>query len=378
MPFRKLTYSADVIDAMVFDFNGVIADDETPHLLCFQQALAEPRLTLAKHDYYGAYSGMDERTCTRLLLEQRDGVCDEAQVLRITDRKADLFRALTTHHRPPLFPGATDFVLAAKARYRLAIASGGRRVQIEDALAGSAIEHAFEVIVSAEDCPIGKPDPAIYLIACDRLNANRESVERITPSQCLVIEDSVAGIRSASCRHARVGVSTTYPLEMLNEAEYVFRGLHDMTPQAAIDALALTRSRRPLAALSTPSKEMNRRIPLRWHSLWSRSTHRTCSTASAEVTLCGYQPVLTRSWNHARHALSDIGRFSRHAVLRSGTDVGMHRLMALPSTNKERAGCTLMTLKELSVVPSLDQMPTYRPTREDMAAYGTRPENCHR
>ena len=83
---------------MVFDFNGVIADDETPHLLCFQQALAEARLTLAKHDYYGAYSGMDERTCTRLLLEQRDGVCDEAQVLRITDRKADLFRALTTHH----------------------------------------------------------------------------------------------------------------------------------------------------------------------------------------------------------------------------------------------------------------------------------------
>ena len=39
-------------------------------------------------------------------------------------------------------------------------------------------------------------------------------------------------------------------------------------------------------------------------------------------------------------------------------------------TNKERAGCTLMTLKELSVVPSLDQMPTYRPTHEDMAAYG--------
>ena len=201
MPFRKLTYSADVIDAMVFDFNGVIADDETPHLLCFQ-ALAEARLTLAKHDYYGAYLGMDERTCTRLLLEQRDGVCDEAQVLRITDRKADLFRALTTHHRPPLFR-AQRILSAAKARYRLAIASGGRRVQIEDALAGSAIEHAFEVIVSAEDCPIGKPDPAIYLIACDRLNANRESVERITPSQCLVIEDSVAGIRSASCRHAR-------------------------------------------------------------------------------------------------------------------------------------------------------------------------------
>ena len=138
----------------------------------------------------------------------------------------------------------------------MAIASGGRRAQIEDALAGSAIEQAFEVMVTAEDCPIGKPDPAIYLLACDRLNANRGSAERITPSQCLVIEDSLAGIRSARAAGMRVlAVSTTYPLEMLNEAELVFRGLHDMTPQTAIDALALASSRCQSAAFSTPSKD---------------------------------------------------------------------------------------------------------------------------
>jgi beta-phosphoglucomutase len=256
VPVGRLAYSAGVIGAMVFDFNGVIVDDETPHLLCFQQALAEAGLTLTAHDYYGAYLGMDERTCTRLLLEQRDGMCEEARILRITDRKADLFRAHTAHHKPPLFAGAADFVLAAKGRYRLAIASGGRRAQIEDALAGSAIEQAFEVMVTAEDCPIGKPDPAIYLLACDLLNANRGSAERITPSQCLVIEDSLAGIRSARAAGMRVlAVSTTYPLEMLNEAELVVRGLHDMTPQTAIDALALTSSRCQSAAFSTPSKD---------------------------------------------------------------------------------------------------------------------------
>ena len=149
VPVGRLAYSAGVIGAMVFDFNGVIVDDETPHLLCFQQALAEAGLTLTTHDYYGAYLGMDERTCTRLLLEERDGVCDEARILRITDRKADLFRAHSAHHRPPLFTGAADFILAAKGCYRLAIASGGRRAQIEDALAGSAIEQAFEVMVCA-------------------------------------------------------------------------------------------------------------------------------------------------------------------------------------------------------------------------------------
>jgi beta-phosphoglucomutase len=243
VPIGDLTYSAGVIRAIVFDFNGVIADDETPHLLCFQQALAEAGLTLSKKDYYGAYVGMDERTCTRLLLEQRDGACDEAQALRIAERKAELFRTHTAYHRPPLFPGVADFVLAARARYRLAIASGGRRAQIEDALTGSAIEHAFEVIVAAEDCPIGKPHPAIYFLTCERLNFNR-AFEKITPSECLVIEDSVAGIRSARAADMRVlAVSTTYPLEKLSEAEYVFGGFHDMTPEAAIDALASTSSR---------------------------------------------------------------------------------------------------------------------------------------
>src|SRR6476469_2781687 len=63
---------APVIRAIIFDFNGVIADDETPHVYCFQQALAEVGLALTKEDYYGAYLGMDERTCTRMLLDQRE------------------------------------------------------------------------------------------------------------------------------------------------------------------------------------------------------------------------------------------------------------------------------------------------------------------
>ena len=91
---------APVIRAIIFDFNGVIADDETPHVCCFQQALAEAGLALTKEDYYGAYLGMDERTCTRMLLARRDGTCDEAEVFRIGERKADLFRAHADLNKP--------------------------------------------------------------------------------------------------------------------------------------------------------------------------------------------------------------------------------------------------------------------------------------
>ena len=79
----------------MFDFNGVIADDETPHLHCFQQALAEAGLSLSDEEYYGTYLGMDERTCATALLERRDGSCDPAIHAGIIERKAGLFGAHT-------------------------------------------------------------------------------------------------------------------------------------------------------------------------------------------------------------------------------------------------------------------------------------------
>jgi HAD superfamily hydrolase (TIGR01509 family) len=226
-----------VIRAIIFDFNGVIADDETPHVSCFQAALAEAGLTLTTEDYYGAYLGMDERTCTRMLLEQRDGICDESEVFRIAERKAELFRAHAALDQPLLFPGVVDFVQAAKGRYRLAIASGGRRAQIDSALSGTRIASDFDVIVAAEDCPIGKPDPAIYRLTLERLNAGRSGPD-MTPAECLVLEDSLAGIRSARAAGMRVlALATTYPREKLHEADCVLPSLEHITPEAAIGRL---------------------------------------------------------------------------------------------------------------------------------------------
>lgn len=227
-----------MIRAIIFDFNGVLADDETSHFLCFQLALGEAGLTLSKEDYYGAFFGMDERTCASILLRQRHGTCDETKLFRIGERKRELFRAHAARHQPELFPGVVQFVKAARERYPLAIASGGRRAQIEQALAGSAIESDFDVIVTAEDCPIGKPDPAMYLLTWERLNGGRRSNDQFPPGACLVLEDSVAGIRSARAAGMRVlGIATTYPVDNLHEADCVVRTLEGLTPEALIDRL---------------------------------------------------------------------------------------------------------------------------------------------
>jgi len=221
-----------MIQAIIFDFNGVLADDESPHLACFQQALAESGLSLAPEDYYGTYLGMDERTCARLLLTARDGHCDESTLVRITERKAELFAAHAARQQPPLFPGVTEFVKAAQARVRLAIASGGRRAQIRRALEGTAIERDFEVIVSAEDCAIGKPDPMIYLLTLERLNAGRRHHPLLAAEECLVIEDSKAGIQAGRAAGMTVlGLATTYPADQLTGAALVLPSLEGVDPE---------------------------------------------------------------------------------------------------------------------------------------------------
>jgi beta-phosphoglucomutase-like phosphatase (HAD superfamily) len=134
--------------------------------------------------------------------------------------------------------GVVEFVKQAGTTYRLAIASGGRREQIDAALGGTPLEQDFEVIVTAEDCPIGKPDPAIYRLVRERLNSAGGVRESLSPAQALVIEDSRAGILSAKAAGMAVlGLSTTYPPEQLTESDLVLPNLIGMTPNTAISRL---------------------------------------------------------------------------------------------------------------------------------------------
>lgn len=211
---------------IIFDFNGVIADDEPAHFLAFQHALHEEGVLLTREEYYGVYLGMDERNCLEALFRSTAGTSDPLRADRVLKRKAALFEAYTARHKPVLFPGAVSLVKQAADRHQLAIASGGRREQIKFALAGTPIENDFCVVVSAEDTTIGKPDPAIYQLALKRVNQTERPQPEIKPSECLVIEDSLAGIQSALAAGMKVvAVATTYPPGQLIGAHLVLSDL---------------------------------------------------------------------------------------------------------------------------------------------------------
>jgi beta-phosphoglucomutase-like phosphatase (HAD superfamily) len=91
------------------------------------------------------------------------------------------------------------------------------------------IEQAVELIVSAEDCPVGKPDPAVYLLTLQRLNDFVRPLLRA--DECLVIEDSKAGIRAAQAAGMQVvALATTYPVGELGEADRVIPSLVAVDP----------------------------------------------------------------------------------------------------------------------------------------------------
>jgi HAD superfamily hydrolase (TIGR01509 family) len=244
-----------MIRAVIFDFNGVIADDETPHLRCFQQALAEHGLSLTKDAYYGTYLGMDERTCAAALLAARDGSCDPDLLRTMMDRKATLFREYQAFHKPILFPGVVEFVKRAGAHYRLAIATGGRREQIDHALRGTAIERDFAVIVSADDVATGKPDPAIYLATLKRLTAVDPRPPLLTASQCVVVEDSRAGIHAAKASGMRaIALATIYTPDQLAEVDLVLPSLDGVHPGSIESLISANRPAEPARQVSVGSK----------------------------------------------------------------------------------------------------------------------------
>ena len=131
------------------------------------------------------------------------------------------------------------FVKEAKGRYRLAIASGGQREQIDHALRDTSIEPDFDVIVSADDVAVGKPDPTIYLHTLRLLNARLPRPPLLRADECLVIEDSRAGILAGKAAGMRVvALTTTYPADQLTDADLILHTLQDRTVNDVVEQLA--------------------------------------------------------------------------------------------------------------------------------------------
>jgi len=224
-----------MIQAVFFDFNGVILDDEPLQMKAYQEVLGREGLTLTEADYYGSL-GMDDVTFVRAAFERAERGLDEETLARVLDAKTVAHRKLLEGELP-LFPGVVTFIKALKRNHSVGLVSMARRTEIDHVLERAALASYFDTVVSAEDATACKPDPMCYNSGLESLNRRRGEAHVIPlrPDECLVVEDSPPGILSARAAGMRtLGVTNTVPDKALREAgaDSVTRSLADWTPDA--------------------------------------------------------------------------------------------------------------------------------------------------
>lgn len=193
--------------AYLFDFNGVLVDDEHVHFAAFRDVLQKRGVALAKERYFAEYLAYDDATAFRRMLDDAGAPSDAAAVRACIKEKLPIYLAAVEHDLV-LFPGAFELLAACAARGPVAIVSGALRVEIELALRKAGATARVKTIVAAEDVPACKPDPAGYLEALRRL--------QVKARDAIAIEDSLAGIESAwAAGCVAVGVGHSYPLDTL-------------------------------------------------------------------------------------------------------------------------------------------------------------------
>ena len=222
-----------MIRAVIFDFNGVLIDDESLHFAMFREVLDQEGVTINENDYHERYLGLDDRGCFEAALLDGGQSADRVRLDILIARKAVRY-AEEAAEGLKIFPSAPECLALLSERYPLAINSGALRPEIEFALSLIGRSQCVCAIVSAEEAERCKPDPQGYTLALEKLRVCEGlALSDLAPNECLVIEDSLAGIESAKGAGMwTIGISNTYHAEDLRSAgaDDVIEHLNQFTP----------------------------------------------------------------------------------------------------------------------------------------------------
>jgi beta-phosphoglucomutase len=209
--------------AIVFDFDGVIANSEPLHFQGFRDVLAQEGIGLTEDEYYARLLGYDDVGVFQAVGAKQVARWTPAHITGLVARKAVELERLE-RGVSVLFDGAADAIRRAAAAVPIAIASGALGAEIRRVLDRENLTRYFLAIVSAEDTPVSKPAPDPYLRAVARL---AEAIGmRLSPAECVAIEDSHWGLQSARAAGLKtVGVTNSYEAAELADADVVIDGL---------------------------------------------------------------------------------------------------------------------------------------------------------
>jgi len=176
-----------LFDAILFDFDGVLADTEPVHWTCWAEVLKPLGVILTWEYYRDNCIGIDDRDMLRMMAACTDPPADWEAMWAQYPKKKELFRArmLTA---PPFDTALDELLTRLHQTHKLAVVSSSSRTEIDPLLVAGKLRAHFDTLVCSEDLPRErlKPAPDPYLLAAQQTQAYRP----------LVLEDSAAGIAS--------------------------------------------------------------------------------------------------------------------------------------------------------------------------------------
>ncbi len=216
-----------ILRAVVFDFDGVIANSEPLHFRGFRDVLADEGVTLTERQYYDLYLGYDDAGAFTAVARDREQSWTADHIAELIRRKAHRVEMLE-REGSLLFPGAFQLIRSIAPRCPLAIASGAQRDEIIRVLQREQLAGYFKAIVAAGDTVMGKPAADPYRRAVSLLG---ESIAQpLSPAECVAIEDSRWGLESAIAAGLRtVAVTQTYPAAELSMADVIVPAVSAIT-----------------------------------------------------------------------------------------------------------------------------------------------------
>jgi beta-phosphoglucomutase len=218
------------LKAVLFDFNGVIMDDEPIHAQLIQNVIASENMRCSAEDVQ-RFVGRSDRACLQDFFGLQGRVLTPESLNQLLSKKTIVYQQqIQALDILPLFPGVRELIAAFQSfDLKLGIVSGAQQGEIKLVLAQAQLQEVFEVIIAAEDISTSKPSPEGYRQAVKQFNALYPDLN-LQPSDCLAIEDSFPGLEAAiSARIPVVGVAHTYPFHMLQRrANWAIDALKDL------------------------------------------------------------------------------------------------------------------------------------------------------